>query len=260
MKGYYHIIFWLAVFLILTLAVGRSYGSLVQSLYFISFLFPVIVGTSYIFNSFLVPKYLLQKKYFKFVQYLIYTLVFSVYLEMLVIILSLILIVNYNYEELDPKTSDIYLLTFILYFFVILNTIILLLQKYFKEQEKKQELEAEKDTLKKGHLLVRSERKNTIILFDNIEYIESLGNYIKIFTSSDKTIVSKEKISSIVERLPECFLRIHRSYIVNRNKIESYTKDWIIIDENRLPISRKYKESVIQDLSLQGNSRILASS
>ena len=259
MKGYYHIIFWLAVFLILSLAFGKTYGSIAQSLYFVSFLFPVIVGTSYIFNSFLVPKFLLQKRYFKFVQYLIYTLVFSVYLEMFVITLSLILIVNYNYKELDPKTSDIYFLTIILYFFVILNTIILLLQKYFKEQEKKQELEAERNTQKRGHLLVRSERKNTIVLFENIEYIESLGNYIKIFTSSDKIIVSKEKISSIAERLPAYYLRIHRSYIVNRNKIESYTKDWIIVNENRLPISRKYKEGVFQDLSLQGNSRLLAS-
>jgi DNA-binding LytR/AlgR family response regulator len=178
---------------------------------------------------------------------------------MLVITLSLILIANYNYAELDPKTSDIFFLTIVLYFFVFLNTIIILLQKYFKEQEKKRELEVEKNTQKKGHLIVRSERKNTIILFDSIEYIESLGNYIKIFTSLDKIIVSKEKISSLSEQLPDYFLRIHRSYIINRNKIESYTKDWITIDENRLPLSRKYKEGVLQQLSLQGKSRILAS-
>ena len=248
MKGYYHIIFWITVFLTLIIVFGKSYGSLAQAFYFVSFLFPVIVVTSYLFNSFLVPKYLLKKKYFKFIQYFIYTLVFSVYLEMVVIALSLILIANYNYKDLHSSTTDIFFLTIVLYFFVILNTIILLIQKYFKELEKLKEFETEKNKLKGGHLVVRSERKNTVILFDNIEHIESLGNYIKIFTSSDNIIVTKEKMSSIEERLPDSFLRIHRSFIINRDKIESFTKDWITINEIELPLSRTYKEDVLKEL------------
>ena len=235
--------------MILTLAFGRSFGELSQSFFFVSFLFPVIVGTSYLVNAFLVPRYLLRKSYFKFILYFIYVLVFSVYLEMLVMTLSLILFANFQYTELNPKTSDVVFLTVVLYFFVFLNTIILLIKVYFMGEEKQKELEAEKQKLKKGYLVVRSERKNMQIPYDHIAYVESVGNYVRIQTSSGESILSKEKISRLKEKLPEYFLRIHRSIIVNRDKIQSFNKEWITVNENDLPLSRKYKEQIINQLN-----------
>ena len=235
--------------MILTLAFGRSFGELSQSFFFVSFLFPVIVGTSYLVNAFLVPRYLLRKSYFKFILYFIYVLVFSVYLEMLVMTLSLILFANFQYTELNPKTTDVVFLTVVLYFFVFLNTIIFLIKVYFMGEEKQKELEAEKQKLKKGYLVVRSERKNMQIPYDHIAYVESVGNYVRIQTSSGESILSKEKISRLKEKLPEYFLRIHRSIIVNRDKIQSFNKEWVTVNENDLPLSRKYKEQIINQLN-----------
>ena len=249
MRGLYQTIFWILAFVILTLAFGRSFGELSQSFFFVSFLFPVIVGTSYLVNAFLVPRYLLRKSYFKFILYFIYVLVFSVYLEMLVITLSLILFANFQYTELDPKTTDVVFLTVVLYFFVFLNTIIFLMKAYFMGEEKQKELEAEKLKLIKGYLVVRSERKSRQIPYDQIAYVESVGNYVRIRTSSGESILSKEKISMLQEKLPEYFLRIHRSIIVNRDKIQSFNKEWITVNENDLPLSRKYKEQIINQLS-----------
>jgi len=249
MRGLYHTIFWILTFVILTLAFGRSFGELSQSFFFVSFLFPVIVGTSYLVNAFLVPRYLLRKSYFKFILYFIYVLVFSVYLEMLVITLSLILFANFQYTELDPKTTDVVFLTVVLYFFVFLNTIIFLMKAYFMGEEKQKQLEAEKQKLIKGYLVVRSERKSRQIPYDQIAYVESVGNYVRIQTSSGESILSKEKISMLQEKLPEYFLRIHRSIIVNRDKIQSFNKEWITVNENDLPLSRKYKEQIINQLS-----------
>ena len=249
MRSFYQTIFWILSFVILTLAFGRSFGELSQSFFFVSFLFPVIVGTSYLVNAFLVPRYLLRKSYFKFILYFIYVLVFSVYLEMLVMTLSLILFANFQYTELNPKTTDVVFLTVVLYFFVFLNTIILLIKVYFMGEEKQKELEAEKQKLKKGYLVVRSERKNMQIPYDHIAYVESVGNYVRIQTSSGESILSKEKISRLKEKLPEYFLRIHRSIIVNRDKIQSFNKEWITVNENDLPLSRKYKEQIINQLN-----------
>jgi hypothetical protein len=246
MRGYIKILFWILTFIILTLIFGRSYGGLAQSFYFVSFLFPVIVGTSYLFNSFLVPRFLLTKKYFKFGLYFLYTLIFSVYLELLVMTLSLTLFANYQFDKLNPQTTDIYLLTIVLYFFVFLNTVIVLIREFFMGQERQEELETEKDKLQKGYLIVRSERKNTKVLFDHIVYVESVGNYIRVHASSGDAILSKEKISSIEERLPDHFLRIHRSILVNMDKISSFNKESVIVEEIELPLGRKYKEYVFR--------------
>ena len=250
MRRFYQTLFWIAAFLILTLVFGRSYGGFAQSFYFVSFLFPVIVGTSFLYNSFLIPRYLLRKKYFKFGLYFVYTLTFSVYLEMLVMTLSLTLFANYQYDNLNPKTTDIFLLSIVLYFFVFLNTIIFLIREFFKGQEKQRELETEKDKLQKGYLIVRSERKNNKVFFDNIGYVESVGNYIQIHSSSGEKILTKERISSIEERLPDHFLRIHRSILVNRDKISSFNRESVFVAETELPLSRKYKESVLNIMGI----------
>lgn len=245
MKRYFQILFWVVSFIFLTLVFGKSYGGRAQSFYFVSFLFPVIVGTSFLFNSFLIPRYLLKRRYLKFGLYLLYALVFSVYLELLVMTLSLTLFANYQYDALNPKTTDIYLLTIVLYFFVFLNTIVKLIQEFFKSQVKQRELEVEKGKLQQGFLLVRSERKNAKVSFDSITYVESVGNYVQIHTSADEPMLTKEKISYMEERLPDHFLRIHRSILVNRDKISSYTRESVIMDEIELPVSRKYKESFL---------------
>ena len=90
----------------------------------------------------------------------------------------------------------------------------------------------------------RSDRKNLKVLLNDILYIESLKDYIKVVTVN-KTIVTKQSISSIEEMLPkDNFIRIHRSYIVVVNKIESYTHEMIGIGKKELPISRSYRLQV----------------
>ena len=252
MRRLYHSIFWILTFVILTLTFGRSYGGLAKSFYFVAFLFPIVVGTSYLVTSYLVPRFLLKRAYFKFVLYFIYTLVFSVYLEMLVMTLSLIVFANFQYSELNPKTTDIVFLTVVLYFFVFLNTIIFLIQEYFRVQEKQLELDTENEKLTRGSLVVRSERKNSNIPYDQIEYLESLGNYARIGTSGGEAVLTREKISSLEERLPGGFLRIHRSILVNREKIQSFNRELITVNDVELPLSRKYKEEVLRDLFGQG--------
>ncbi|MGI8581132.1 MAG: LytR/AlgR family response regulator transcription factor [Chitinophagaceae bacterium] len=91
---------------------------------------------------------------------------------------------------------------------------------------------------------LRSDRKNLKVSLNDILYIESLKDYIKVVTGN-KTIVTKQSISSIEETLPkDQFIRIHRSFIVSINKIESYTADLLFIAKYELPISRSYRLQV----------------
>ena len=82
------------------------------------------------------------------------------------------------------------------------------------------------------------------VSLDEILYIESLKDYIKVITST-KTIITKQSISSLEETLPkDKFLRIHRSFIISLNKIESFNSEMVEIAKKEFPISRMYKHEV----------------
>jgi DNA-binding LytR/AlgR family response regulator len=103
---------------------------------------------------------------------------------------------------------------------------------------------AEKNNNGEAFISLRADRKNLKIALSDILYIESLKDYIKVVTVL-KTIITKQAISSIEEMLPKKdFLRIHRSYIVALNKIESYTTELIEIAKQELPVSRMYRHEV----------------
>jgi DNA-binding LytR/AlgR family response regulator len=90
----------------------------------------------------------------------------------------------------------------------------------------------------------RADRRVIKILLNDILYIESLRDYIKVVTAT-QNIVTKQSISSVEESLPrENFIRIHRSFIVAINKINSYNTETVGIGKNQLPISRFFRHEV----------------
>ncbi|MCB0382977.1 MAG: response regulator transcription factor [Psychroserpens sp.] len=94
-------------------------------------------------------------------------------------------------------------------------------------------------------IFVRSERKMIKIDFEDIIFIESYSDYLKIHLN-DATVVTRETITSIEAKLPKSlFLRIHRSYIISITAITSFTNEHITIKKNALPISRSYKKEVL---------------
>jgi len=98
-------------------------------------------------------------------------------------------------------------------------------------------------------IYVKSEKKNVKILLKEILFIESLKDYIKIQTLS-KSIITQVPISAIEQRLPESFLRIHRSFIVARDKITAYTQHDFEIGKYQIPIGRNYKSVVSKIFNL----------
>ena len=91
---------------------------------------------------------------------------------------------------------------------------------------------------------VRSDRKMIKINFSELDYVESLADYVKIHSNA-KVVITRETISSIEAKLPKKdFLRVHRSFIVSINKIESFTNEFIEIQNKAIPISRSYKNDV----------------
>ena len=78
----------------------------------------------------------------------------------------------------------------------------------------------------------------------DIRYIEAMSEYLKIWRDGEsKPIITLLSMKKMEERLPDYFMRIHRSYIINLQKISEVNKNRIILDENTsLPIGDLYKE------------------
>jgi len=106
-----------------------------------------------------------------------------------------------------------------------------------------------KDNIEKNdYIFVRSDRKMVKINFQEIHYIESLSDYIKIHLAN-KTVITRETISNIEAKLPQKeFVRTHRSYIISLAKISSFTNEYLEIGRKQIPISRTYKSNVLKIL------------
>jgi DNA-binding LytR/AlgR family response regulator len=103
--------------------------------------------------------------------------------------------------------------------------------------------ELEKEREKVG-IFVKSEYKYLHIIYDDILYIEGLKDYVKIYTlDSLKPILSLMSLKQLEEDLPfGKFARVHRSYIINVDKISSINKNRIVINKKQIPIGETYKK------------------
>ena len=100
----------------------------------------------------------------------------------------------------------------------------------------------------KEFMFVRADRKMVKIDYNDINYIESLGDYVKIHLT-DKTIVTRESITNIEAKIPASdFIRIHRSFIISISKIEIFTNEFVEVGRQAIPISRTYKKDVLNRL------------
>lgn len=108
-----------------------------------------------------------------------------------------------------------------------------------KEKQKQDESEETKD-----FIFLNVQKKKVKILFSEIVYVESQRAYIKIVTTKNEYI-SKMTTQEMEALLPEnLFKRIHRSYIVSINKIDSYTAEMVEVNGISLPIGRGYRGTI----------------
>ena len=90
------------------------------------------------------------------------------------------------------------------------------------------------------------------IFVNDIVYIESWKDYVKLFLANNKNLLVKQSISAMENLLSEHkFLRIHRSYMVSLNKISGYNGVSVQLDTKEIPIGRLYKQTVMERLQTQ---------
>jgi len=241
------ILFWTMIIIRLTIIAGMSLGNLVLAIFFVSFLFPVVLTTAMIFNNYLVPRFLLKNRIGKFILYFIYLLIVSIYLELLIIILAFAILANYQIENLGGITGDIYLLTVTMYLIVFIHGFVLILKTLRSSEMRLNQLEANKERNLKTTITIKVNRKNIPILISDIVLIESFRDFVKVHMQTEQ-FTTKMKISAFQAALPDSFLRIHRSFLINRNYIQTFRKDQVELMNQSYPIGRTYKKACLEIL------------
>ncbi len=111
--------------------------------------------------------------------------------------------------------------------------------KPFKKSDLFANINLAVEQLKPNDKLSIKDGYDTVVLdYDDIYYIESEGNYLNVYTTSKK-VVSRQSLDSLILELdPTVFIRIHRSYIINLNKINKYSSRELEVNQVTLPISK----------------------
>lgn len=103
---------------------------------------------------------------------------------------------------------------------------------------------ADEETNDRDFLFLKSDYKTRRINFDDIRYIEGLKEYIKVYTTtSDKPVLSLSSLKILATKLPsDRFMRVHRSFIVNLEKIDTIDRSRIVFGKTYIPIGEQYRE------------------
>jgi len=92
-------------------------------------------------------------------------------------------------------------------------------------------------------------KKKARVLLKSVLYIESQKEYIKI-VMEDRTVTTRYTISDLENELPEDFIRIHRSFIVSKSKIDFFDSQDVEIKGKQIPIGRNYRDYVKAKLGM----------
>lgn len=100
------------------------------------------------------------------------------------------------------------------------------------------------------YLLVKDGYKYVNVRIDSITHIQGMRDYVKICTESGKSVIGSISMAQIKEKLPSCFLQVHRSWIVNIKKVKEIERMSIVIGEERIPVGDSYRQQFMEFLRL----------
>ena len=96
------------------------------------------------------------------------------------------------------------------------------------------------------HIFIKSNLKKLKIYISRIKWIEAYGDYVKVITEEDNHLVLSTMKSFENELPKDKFIRVHKSFIVNIDKIEKFNSKFAEIGPNKIPLSRNKKEDLVK--------------
>lgn len=224
-----HVLFWVVYYLTFSLLWARD-GQLHQSFSLEFILMPIRIGASYLTIYLLMPRYLLTRQLLKFFGALSLLLVVSGLLQR---------VFTFFFYELffESEAGDLWDVLLVVRAMVLINSTVLLLSavKMYDYWQKEHELNTRNS---EEYLTIRSEKRNYRVKPSEIQYAEGLGNYVTLYLESKKPMISYLTLKELESMLPEQFLRVHKSFIINKTHVESYTNENVEIANRMIPLGK----------------------
>lgn len=107
-----------------------------------------------------------------------------------------------------------------------------------------------------GTLNLKVEYRNVCIPLRSIRYLEAMDNYVKFHLDDGPVILSQTSLKAVLKQLPDCFLRLHKSYVVPLQRIRSYTrKTAVLTDSTAVPIGKAHAGEFLQRMQAAAGVR-----
>ncbi|MEA3451591.1 MAG: histidine kinase [Bacteroidota bacterium] len=234
-----HILFWIGVFFFYVFFFTYSSGNYQYSLWTSGFILPITIALSYFIIYYLIPKYLLTKKYLLFALYSFYTFIISTYLIFLTIFASFIYLSKFNFLDM-PKISRNYVFILILIYLIAgIFSFIHLLNNNSKTVSENKELEnkflATKLLLKEQELLFLKSQIHPHFLFNTLNTIYGFA-----LNNSKET---PDLILKLSELLDYILYQVKKNN-VSLNKEISHIQKYIELEKIRFQDSINISEQI----------------
>ena len=95
---------------------------------------------------------------------------------------------------------------------------------------------------------IKTDKKLIKLNFDDILFIKGLGNYVEIFVRNSKKYIYYKTLKDLIDKLPDEFMRVHNSNIVNLKNVEYIEDNHLIIGEHKITIAKSYKDCLLSSI------------
>lgn len=225
-----HFGFWLVYYLLFSLIWARD-GDLYSSFYLEFIYMPVRILLSYALILFLIPKFFERSKFPQFFGYYFFLLVLGSMLQRLFFYFFFEGNTTFDFSELINLNSLIRTL-------VLLNSTALFVGSvkiadlYLYEKRKNTE---SRDVI----IELKSNRRVYRVSYDMISHIEGMGNYVVYYLEDGRKLVVYQSLKKSLQMLNDSFIRPHKSYIINKEKVLSYDNEVLEMKNGiEIPISK----------------------
>lgn len=236
-----HIGFWLIYFLSFGFIWGSA-GQYWQSYYLEFILLPVRMLAVYCTLYVLIPRFLKPRKLWSLLGAYLFLIAISAVLQRV--------FTFYFYEGNADMSYAFWDLGGLLRNVILINSTVIFVaalkitQLWWQEGESNQRLTALVQSLGQPQTIeIKADKRMHRISVHDILYVEGLGNYVVYHTLNQK-LISYTSLKQALEQLPSQFARIHKSYLINKDKISSYDQETVEIAGREIPMGRSYKTSL----------------
>jgi len=223
-----HVLFWMLVLSFYTFLFGSENSDYRGAFQFVIMLLPVTIGTTYFLNYYLVPKYVLKKKYFLFALYFTYTFIISITLGLNVVVLTFVVIADFNIGNMVPASFNIIYLIAGNYLVVLFAVTIKLINQWNTMENRnllleKKSIEMELK-LKEAELKLLKAQIHPHFLFNTLNNLYGL-----VLSGSENAPEIVLKISSLLDYM---LYKSNQPFVKLESEVQ-YVKDYLELEKLR---------------------------